>query len=301
MNSLFIRPQVSYVVFASAKSGTTWLQRLLSAHPQAICCESRAFGDYIGSNAAGTPHITLEKYLQVLSGYFAPTIPELQPGSQAYRSLLFNMLDLLAANTLSGTNKRIYGEKFTPYRGTAMNAMLTFYSYNPDIKFIHLIRDGRDVIVSGAAQWLSQRAHTGNPAEQAAALHDLKEHRLRQEDFEMFLDMWIDSAEAGIEAKQRFPSYRQVAYEDILTDTGGMAKNIFGFIGIDDSPDVIHDCTHKTSFSSLSGGRKNGKEDLNSFFRKGIKGDWENWFTDQHKTVFNQRAGHIMLKLGYPI
>jgi hypothetical protein len=47
---LYDRPQLSYLIFASPKSGTTWMQRLISEHPDAICSESRLFGDYFHPN-----------------------------------------------------------------------------------------------------------------------------------------------------------------------------------------------------------------------------------------------------------
>ncbi len=155
---------MSFLVFASPKSGTTWLQRLISCHPEALCAESRAFGDYFDPKSLSTPHLTVEKFVNVLSCYHAPAVPQLETGRVTYyRTLLFNVLDTIGATALSATAKSVYGEKFTPYPGTAKSALEVLREYHPQIKFINLTRDGRDVVVSGAVHWLNLSLR-GGPA-----------------------------------------------------------------------------------------------------------------------------------------
>lgn len=295
-------PQMSYVIFACCKSGTTWLQRLISAHPQAVCCESRAFGDYLGRNASGAPHITIEKFVQVLSQYYAPAQPGVTPqDTPFYQSLVSDWMNVLAAYALAGTGKRVYGEKCTPYRGTAQAVIRAFHRHNPNLKFIHLVRDGRDVIVSGAVQWLNQRCHTGSEAERAAAERALSERQLRADDFEMFLDLWTDAVGAGLAARAEFPANLQITYEAFLADSTGCAGRLFEFLGLDADPAAVAACVAAASFQSLSGGRMPGEEDCRSFFRKGAAGDWRNWFHPHHLESFERRAGHLMAELGYAL
>lgn len=45
--------------------------------------------------------------------------------------------------------------------------------------------------------------------------------------------------------------------------------------------------------------RKRGEEDVNSFVRKGIVGDWKNVFNDEAREVFNHFAGRELKLLGY--
>ena len=42
-------------------------------------------------------------------------------------------------------------------------------------------------------------------------------------------------------------------------------------------------------------GRARGKEDISSHERKGIVGDWRNYFTDRVKGVFKERFGPLLL------
>lgn len=52
-------------------------------------------------------------------------------------------------------------------------------------------------------------------------------------------------------------------------------------------------------FSKETGGRKRGEEDRTSFRRKGVVGDWCRYFTEEHKVLFKQLAGDMLIRLGY--
>lgn len=52
-------------------------------------------------------------------------------------------------------------------------------------------------------------------------------------------------------------------------------------------------------FKNLTGGRKPGEEETTSHYRKGIVGDWKNYFTEEHKALFKEVAGEQLIKLGY--
>lgn len=63
---------------------------------------------------------------------------------------------------------------------------------------------------------------------------------------------------------------------------------------------TIRDWTeNRYSFNKLAGGRKQGEENTNSHYRKGARGDWKNHFNDQHKSVFKEKYGDLLIKLGY--
>jgi Sulfotransferase domain len=291
---------MSFLIFACPKSGTTWLQRLVSQHPQAVCAESRAFGDYFDPHSLSRPHLTLEAYLGILSHYLAPAVGALGPGATSfYRTLLFNFLDTLATTTLGVVGKPVYGEKLTPYRGTAEHALTVLAEYHPGIKFVNLTRDGRDVIVSGTVQWLNDRARRAAPTERVAFERALKDHTLPAAEFEMFLEYWTDSVRAGLKARGRFRHYLHLSYEQLITDPEFQIKTLFEFLDLGASPDVVNSCVQATEFERLSGGRPRGQEDQTSLFRKGVAGDWKTWFTASQRERFNQQAGDLLSELGY--
>lgn len=296
----FDKPQFSFVIFASPKSGTTWLQRLLSFHPSVLCAESRAFGDYYHPNPFSNPHLTVEKYISILSNYYAPAVTGLKNADTAfYKNLLFNVLDTFATTSLRATGKTIYGEKLTPYRGTASNAIKVMHEYNPEMKFVNLVRDGRDVIVSGASQWLNLRLRRASPEEKETYEKALSQRMILDEDFKMFQDLWSEAAEAGLVAKALFNNYLHVTYEQFVADPIIEATRLLQFLGADASPAQVSACVESNSFKQLSGGRERGEEDLNNFFRKGVAGDWKQWFTPEQERVFAEQSGSLLTKLGY--
>lgn len=52
-------------------------------------------------------------------------------------------------------------------------------------------------------------------------------------------------------------------------------------------------------FSNKSGGRKQGREDTSSHYRKGMPGDWRNHFQEEHIRYFKKNYNSLLIKLGY--
>ncbi len=46
-------------------------------------------------------------------------------------------------------------------------------------------------------------------------------------------------------------------------------------------------------------GRKQGEEDITAHQRKGIVGDWKNYFSDRVKDEFKKRFGDVLIQTGY--
>jgi hypothetical protein len=53
------------------------------------------------------------------------------------------------------------------------------------------------------------------------------------------------------------------------------------------------------TFSKLSGGRNQGQENKLSHYRKGITGDYANYFSDTHKAICKLMIGEFLIKYGY--
>ncbi len=301
--TLFHTPQLSFIIFASPKSGTTWMQRLLSAHPAVLCAESRPFGNYFHPNPLSNPHLSLQKYVSILSTHFAPMENALKlPENKFENRVLFNFIDALGATALAVANKKVYGEKLTPFRGTGLEVVETLSLYNPNVKFVNLTRDGRDVMVSGAAQWLNLRVKSAtSDSERMKWTEALAQRSIYHEDFENFISLWTDAVAAGLHAQQLFENYLPLKYETFLSDPIQEAQKLLEFLEVESSPEIVLSCVQAASFEKLSGGRTPGAEDPNSFFRKGISGDWKNWFTESETRTFIERAGHLLTQSGYSL
>lgn len=89
-------------------------------------------------------------------------------------------------------------------------------------------------------------------------------------------------------------------YEDLIDkNQGDSFRNIFNHCGLDLQENQLITLLDKYSFEKLSKGRKQGSEDPKSHFRKGISGDWKNYFTQQHKQLFKDLAGKLLIDLEY--
>jgi len=90
-----------------------------------------------------------------------------------------------------------------------------------------------------------------------------------------------------------------VKYEDMLKDTysvlDDVTKNIFNKKL---NRDTIKKIVEMFSFSNIVKGRKN-KIDNGSTIRKGIAGDYKNYFTKEAAEIFDYYAGELLIVLGY--
>jgi hypothetical protein len=63
--------------------------------------------------------------------------------------------------------------------------------------------------------------------------------------------------------------------------------------------EILLGAVYGNRFEAKSEGRRAGAEDTNSHYRKGVAGDWVNHFTPAHTEAFNARFGDLVVKLGY--
>lgn len=89
-----------------------------------------------------------------------------------------------------------------------------------------------------------------------------------------------------------------VRYEDMIVNEMGQFEKIINHCEIDISEIQLREIVSRHSFVSRSG-RKPGEEDISSHYRKGISGDWNNYFTDRIKAEFKQKFGQLLIETGY--
>ncbi len=290
------RRAVGYVIFASPKSGTQWMQRLLSTHPDVQCAETRAFGSYFDAEHVSGMNLTLESYVSALRAFHVP--PDGAEPDAYFRTLAFNLLDAVARTSLRAAGKSIYGEKITPHLGTAATVVARLAEYDPDLRFVHLSRDGRDVVVSGLVhqQIIHGRAGTGTATllKESVARQRVPDDLLR-----FFTDLWTQAVSAALDAGRVFERYLHLRYEDLLEDTAAAGRRLLAFIGAEADEKTLHRCIDAASVETMSGGRRRGQEDRTSVVRKGVAGDWRRWFSDEQAAWFDERAGALLETLGY--
>jgi Sulfotransferase domain len=90
-----------------------------------------------------------------------------------------------------------------------------------------------------------------------------------------------------------------VTYERMREATAIVAAQLFRFLGVSDSDDIVTECVARTSFAALSGGRPAGVAQDGSFFRKGVVGDWRSTFTPEMNEMILRELGWMFPLFGW--
>ena len=95
------------------------------------------------------------------------------------------------------------------------------------------------------------------------------------------------------------PNLHVVRYEDLLSDGPTQLLKTVEYLGLP-SPleQELKETYTRFSFEAQTT-IKAGEERTDKFLRKGISGDWKNYFTSEACAVFNQFYGQTLIQLGY--
>jgi len=89
-----------------------------------------------------------------------------------------------------------------------------------------------------------------------------------------------------------------VRYEDLIKDEHAGFKEIISYCDIRVSDAAVNAAIDLHSFEKKAG-RKPGEEDVNSHHRKGVSGDWQNYFDQKLTRQFKDRYGDVIIQTGY--
>ena len=97
-----------------------------------------------------------------------------------------------------------------------------------------------------------------------------------------------------------------VKYEEMMTSPEVSLKSVLSYLDVQTKDRLVRTIIQRNRFERLTigkriwqNGRTPGQEDRNSHFRKGIVGDWRNFFKEEHKQRFKELAGSSLINLGY--
>ncbi|RCL64398.1 MAG: hypothetical protein DBW80_01565 [Bacteroidetes bacterium] len=218
--------------------------------------------------------------------------------------------DLSCELNVFGNSKRKYADEYEKFKG------------------IHLIRDPRDIVISGYFSHLKTHPLMG--------WDRLIEHRkvLKKVSFSEGVIAEIDWLEPYFEDMYNWnyqnDNILELRFEDVTTqddltyilDFLQLKSSNFsdkaqfeiwrilnklnnrGFFPIRNSDIRITKkefsrLIQKNSFKNLSKGRGKGEVDSNSHYRKGTTGQWKESFDEETKDYFKKKYNHLLLKTGY--
>ncbi len=289
-SSVKIMDNIVFIIGAG-RSGTTWLQLMLGSHPLiATGQESQLFNNYFSSMVK-----QWNRELQY------PTSNNLRfHGISAY--LNEEQFYFLLKQFASDVFDRVFQEKpqatyFLEKSPNNSEHIETIYRCFPKAKFIHLIRDGRDVVAS----ILAAKKGWGK------AWH--------HQSVEDASNEWKTLLQAAQKAKTLTDQYLEIRYENLLNDGIAQMKNVFEFLDISISKAEVDELYQAHRFKKLkqndykrdtfinpgqtnASGTKSRPEPEN-FFRKGIAGDWKTSFSKAQLQELYWTAGDLLTSLGY--
>ncbi len=288
------------------KSGTVWLSYTLNAHPEIfITGEGIFFGRDPLSAESWIDEAGFERWCKAQAGW----VPTGEPGLRAMRQRMQRAMVSAVMEERARRVKpdaQVIGDKTTVSYAVQPERLHAAF---PGSRLIHIIRDGRDVAVSYAFHVLRHGDYSQFRPETQAHLTALAAQRLRGEPGDLslfcpetirfFANLWARSVRGRVVAKRLFEDRcMEIRYEDLLAEPERIA-DVFRFLGVNDSLEIVRACVEANTFERLSQGRKRGETDATSHFRKGEAGDWVNHFTLEDRLAFVGVAGTDLIDLGY--
>jgi hypothetical protein len=250
------------VVYGAPRSGTTYLQELINSHPEVyVSHETRVFAwlHEAIEVLTGDDRLVANQREEFIS-YLRRVAPELMRGF--YRELA------------PGVSR--WGDKNPHYVDPLNDGALELVAeIFPRALFIHIVRDGRDVVSS-----LLRKEENGKPWVTFDQAHyTWGRHVQRGSEFGRSL---------GGDAR-----FLELRYEDLVADDLAMADRIFSFIGIELHPDVREFCrrqaNERTPFKAPT-------RDLT----KGVTAsDWATLLTPEQQERSLGLIGESLVRYGY--
>lgn len=306
-----------FFVVGQKKSGTTWLMRMLDSHPEILCKgEGRFFGaGWKRENLKrdGVEELPSSLHEALLGSEYLRLWVERSVWSRkdASEEHLGNVMRMVSDYFLEGellrTGKKLVGDK-SPL--LVPGTIQEIHDVYPEARVIHIIRDGRDAAVSAMHHtWNFGDFREDSKIAQKREAYRRDPRGLLESGEGIFAgDLlrkaageWATLVGSAVEDGPKLlgDNYREVRYEDLLERPREEVGHLLEFLGARADEEAVGRCINSASFEKLSDGRRRGEENLTSFFRKGVAGEWENVFTGSDRRVFKEEAGELLVRLGY--
>lgn len=309
-------PGCGFVFFgANRRSGTTWLHAMLNTHPEIVMRNEGWFFNDLGcSGEQWLDEAAFRVWAELGSSkgtWLAGTTTD-EAVTVVQRAMVEALMRRSAARDTWKNVSAIkwIGDKTTTHYTAKVD---TLHRLFPDGRFLCMVRDGRDVVVSDHFMRLRDKdfnAYPGRGSEDArkafvryyegGGVEGPECPFFTQDTLGMLLNNWARSIRGGMRAKEIYKdAYYEVKYER-LVEQPTLLKGILEFLDVRSDDAMVNWIVDTCRFERFAEGRKRGEANLNSEYRKGIIGDWKNYFTERDKDQFKQsEAGRLLIELGY--
>ena len=163
-----------------------------------------------------------------------------------------------------------------------------------------ILRDPRDVAVS----WYFAARYSHGALDPIPQLRkDLKSLSLEDglkysiASLEQFGLFWAQRS--WMESEEDRDRIRIFRYEDFSRDNRRFLQDLLSYMDVAMPADVFAALYERHAFKHITGGREAGVEDQHDHYRKGVAGDWRNYFDPPLSAYFRQVTGDLLDALGY--
>ena len=169
-------------------------------------------------------------------------------------------------------------------------------------------RDGRDILVSQYYHFLFENDCGGNSylVERCRSELGFSDYQDIEKNIVPFMEFVFEKKRifrfSWSDFVNKWIGYRcavHVKYEEMREHPCENLKCIVEkMAGSELAPYKMEEIVEKYSFKKISG-RSMGQENTKSFLRKGVVGDWKNYFNKEARKKFNMYAGAALIELAY--
>lgn len=279
-------------VIGAPRSGTTWIQNMLGAHPEV--CAPQELGLFHGYLSGWKAKWDEELQDSTRSDARRRGLPAALTGDEFRDLLRRTAVDIYRVASRSKPSMRVLLDK-EPSNTFHSDLVADLF---PEARFIHLLRDGRDVAASLVAAGREEWARDWAPTRVADAART-----------------WQDHVVAARRARSVERPYLEVRYEDLLADPVGSLLHLFDFAGVGRDADAAARIAEEFSFArvreggSRSSGLTVGGElsaaaegsggEPKGFYRRGVAGSWRDEWSEFDRAEFDRVAGALLVEAGY--
>lgn len=281
------------IIVGAPRSGTTLLRLMLDAHADLAIPPETGF---LAADPALLHRLSRQEFADFVE-QFPPEAPGWQDfriPSAAWREALEDTEPFSPANAFRAFY-RLYAARFSKTRWGDKTpgyvfSMRQIEEMLPESRFIHLIRDGRDVALSWRKTWFAPG-----------------------QDMKTLASHWKQSVLAGLDSRKGGGHYLDIRYEDLIQDTASVLQRICNYISLDFQPAMLNYFEHspvrlaehaerRRSDGTLVVGREQRLEQQRLAAGPPVPGRAQAWratLTSSEREAFARVAGDLLDALGY--
>ena len=277
------RPNPFLFIVGCPRSGTTLLQRMLDQHPELAVANDSHFIPVPLRRAKEKTSLPLSAdIVNKVRSYRRfhrlrltdSQIAQAAAGAVTYADFVGALYDQYAMER----GKRLGGEKTPDY----CKRIALLHGLFPEAKFVHIVRDGRDVALS-AMQWANGKKGPG------------RFHLWQEQPVAVCALWWSKMVAAGRREGARLGPelYREIRYEELVARPDVVLRGVTDFLGLAYAGRMLEFHRGKQRFaSSLSA--KAAWQPVTAGLR-----DWRRDMEPRSIALFDALAGDLLADLGY--